>query len=54
MGTKHIVIDGILNTYKCNRCGAREAMPKLPISIDKFIEAGKVFTEKHKKCKKNE
>jgi hypothetical protein len=35
--------------FKCTHCGAIEAV-KLPISIPKFTEQGRLFNAAHKRC----
>lgn len=41
------------DTFKveCKRCGATELPPLTPISVTDFVKWGKMFTDKHQKCK---
>ena len=46
-----IIIDADANIQLCERCGAIEKLPQMPISIDEFIKWSEYFGEKHKNCK---
>lgn len=46
---KWVVLDALHQCYRCERCGATEAL-KMPAPVDAFVLRGQAFVAEHRYC----